>query len=103
MRVCPGSILVFTCTTDTGILVWKSEADNQLYTSGKYMYMYGPLDNLFTINLTIVTGMTLVSTATVENVLLGYIGRNISCSDSIEMGASMNRTIQISGMHYNLV
>ena len=96
LRVCPGSTLVFTCTTDTGKLVWKSGGDNHLYVSGQYSN--GLLDNIFTLNLTIVTGMVLVSTATLQNVLIGYNGRTILCYDSINMGASMNRTIQISGM-----
>lgn len=96
VRMCPGSTLVFTCTTDTGILVWKSGADNHLYRTGQYSN--GPLDNLFTLKLTHVTGMVLVSTATVQTVLFGYNGRTISCSDSIDMGVSLNRTIQISGM-----
>ena len=97
VRVCPGSELVFTCTTDTGTLFWKSGGDNCVYVKG--LYSSGLLDNVFKINLTNVTGMILVSTATVQNVLLGHNGRTISCSDSINMGtgALMDRTIQIAG------
>ena len=98
VKACPGTELVFTCTTDTGKLVWRSGGDNHLYTSGQYSD--GLLDNLFILKLTNVTGMILISTATVQNVLLDYNGRTISCSDSFNTGtgALMDKTIQIAGI-----
>ena len=55
VRVCPGSELVFTCTTDTGTLFWKSGGDNCVYVKG--LYSSGLLDNVFKINLTNDTGI----------------------------------------------
>ena len=90
--------MVFTCTTDTGQLFWESNGMNELYRSSKsQLYAHDVLD-VFTVNLTGMNGMMLVSTATVQYVQLNYNGRVITCSDAAFQGSSISRTIQISGI-----
>ena len=97
-RVCPGGTVVFTCTTDTGDLLWDSSGMNELYEIHEsQLYMHDIID-IFTVNLTGIDGMTLVSTATVQNVQLTHNGRVITCSDATFQGSSISRTVQISGI-----
>ena len=100
-RVCPGGTVVFTCTTDTGQLFWESNGMNELYRSSKsQLYAHDVLD-VFTVNLTGINGMTLVSTVTVQYVQLNHNGRVITCSDAAFQGSFISRTIQISGKKYD--
>ena len=87
--------MVFTCVTDTGVLLWKSNGHNHVYlgTSG----LQTTFVDIFTLYRESVTGTMLVSTATAQNVQLNHNGRVISCSDSISPGSSqVNGTIRIS-------
>ena len=87
--------MVFTCVTDTGELLWKSNGQNHAYlgTSGPQTTSV----DIFTMYRESVTGTMLVSTATVHNVQLKHNGRVIACSDSIAPGSSeVNGTIRIS-------
>ena len=56
--------------------------------------------NIFTVNLTSISGMVIVSMATINNVLLEHSGTVLSCWDhAIRNLANMNnRTLTISGM-----
>ena len=93
--VCPGDTMVFTCVTDTGVLLWKSNGHNHVYlgTSGPQTTYV----DIFTLYRESVTGKTLVSTATAHSVQLNHNGRVISCSDSISPDSSeINGTIRIS-------
>ena len=91
--------MVFTCVTDTGKLAWISNGFKHLYydPSGQ-LFSIGSV-NIFTVNLTSVTGMVLVSTATVHNVQLGHNGTVITCSDGVTVQQdhhSVNDTVQIA-------
>ena len=87
---------MFTCVTDTGQLAWRSNGHSHFYyTSGK-----ATVDNvdIFTVNLASVTGMVLVSTATVHNVQLSHNGAVITCSDGVTIQQdqhSVNGTVKI--------
>lgn len=100
--VCPGGTLIFTCVTDTGQLAWDTERSNSnhlYYTSGQPTSVV----DIFTVNLTSVTGMVLVSTATVHNVQLSHNGAVITCSDGVTIQQdhhSVNGTVQILGKQY---
>ena len=92
--VCPGDTVVFTCVTDTGQLVWRSNGHNFLY------YSAGQLSEnvyIFTTKLSNVSGMIFMSTATVHNVQLSHNGTVITCSDMTFKGSSVNKTVQLSG------
>ena len=91
--------MVFTCVTNTGLLAWSSNGHNHLYfTSGQ-----STVDDvdIFTVSLTSVTGMVLVSTATVHNVQLSHNGAVVTCSDGVfqQDDQSVNGTVHI---HSNL-
>ena len=73
--VFPGDTVVFTCVTD-GLLAWRSNGHSHFYyTSGQSTVDYV---DIFKVNLTSVTGMVLVSTATVHNVQLSHNGAVIT-------------------------
>ena len=96
--MCPGGTLIFTCVTDTGQLAWDTESNNSnhlYYTSGQPTAVVG----IFTVNLISVTGMVLVSTATVHNVQLSHNGAVVTCSDPNIPDIVVNGTIQISGVY----
>ena len=89
--------MVFTCVTDTGQLAWSRNGRSHFYyTSGKSTL--SDVD-IFTVNLTSVTGMVLVSTATVHNVQLSHNGAVITCTDgayiTIQQDHSVNGTVHI--------
>ena len=93
--MCPGDTVVFTCVTNTSVLLWESNEQNHAYlgTSGPQTTYV----DIFTLYRESVTGTMLVSTATAHNVQLNNIGRVIACSDSIDSGGSeVNGTIRIS-------
>ena len=56
--------------------------------------------DIFTVNLTNISGMVIVSTATINNVFIHHSGTVLSCWDhAIRNLANMNnRTLTISGM-----
>ena len=96
--VCPGNTVVFTCVTDTGQLAWRSNGHSHFYSTS----VKATVDDveMFTVNLTSVTGMVLVSTATVHNVQLSHNGAVVTCSDGVAIQQddhSVNGTVQISG------
>ena len=93
--VCPGDTVVFTCVTDTGVLLWEGNGHNHVYlgTSGVQTASV----DIFTLYRESATETMLVSTATAPNVQLKHNGRIIACSDSISPGSSeVNGTIRIS-------
>ena len=73
--------------------------DNQQVVFTEYFYSPQQLD-IFTMNLTNISGMMVVSTATTKNVLIDHSGTVLSCSDhTIRSLANMNtRTLKISGL-----
>ena len=78
-RVCPGDTLVFTCVTDTGVLVWGIDGINHVfYEAGQSSQLL----DIFTVNLINITGTTFVSTATVHNARIENNGTIITCSDN---------------------
>ena len=93
--VCPGDTVVFTCVTNTSVLLWESNGQNHAYLGA--LGQQTSYVNIFTLYRESVTGEMLVSTATAHNVQLKHNGRVISCSDSIEPSRSeVNGTIRIS-------
>ena len=88
---------MFTCTTDTGLLIWDTngETQNAVFFEPEQLNSTEYL-GIFTTSLINITGNTFVSTATVYNVSIENDGTIIICSDS-----SMNQTrklkVQTSG------
>ena len=66
--MCPEDTIVFTCTTDTGELVWSSDGVNEVFyaETGQTIRMMG----IFELNLTSATEMMMVLTATVHKASL---------------------------------
>ena len=56
--------------------------------------------DIFTVNLTNISGMVIVSTATINNVLLEHNGTVLSCSDNaiLQFADTINNTVIISGI-----
>ena len=96
VSVCPGGSLVFTCTSDTGLLVWESDGYVHLYYK---RHQPASTVRIFTVKLTNVIGMLFTSTATVDNAQLTNNGSIIACSDSGIISSSVNRIVQISGQY----
>lgn len=98
---CPGDTVVFTCVTDTGYLVWQLiEGTSYLFRNTTDQQTYHQFE-IFTLNLTKITGSTLVSTATLDNVLLEHNGTVISCGDSANptpVSITKQQTVLISGI-----
>ena len=80
--MCPGDTLVFTCTTDTGALIWyiNGTTQNAFFIEADQLNSTESLD-IFTLSLIDIIGATLVSTATVQNVNIENNGTIIICSD----------------------
>ena len=77
--ICPGDAVVFTCTTDTGALVWDVNGTNHVfYEAGQPSHLL----DIFTLNLVSDTGMVFMSTATVNNVTLEDDKKVILCKDN---------------------
>ena len=96
---CPGDTLVFTCATDTGELVWSSGGVNELFYGSLGQGTMRMLGN-FTLNLTSVTGMMQISTATIYNLSLEDDKKVINCSDSSLLGSdSAHKMVTLSGMY----
>ena len=96
-QTCPGDTVTYTCVTDTGQLVWRENNKHQaLFTIN-----YHPPQQLdiLTVNLTNISGMVIVSTATINNVLLEHNGTVLVCSDNVipQLADTTNRTVIILG------
>ena len=98
VSVCPGGSLVFTCTSDARKLVWESDGDffNFLYYK---KYERASTVHIFTVKLTNVTGMLLISTATVHNAQLSHNGTIITCYDFTRKRSPAKGLVQISGQY----
>ena len=97
-QTCPGDTVTYTCVTDTGELVWDVNDNQQVL----FTVDYHPPQQLdtFTVNLTNISGTVIVSTATINNVLLEYNGTVLSCSDNAtpHLADTINKTVMILGM-----
>ena len=78
--VCPGDTVVFTCTSDTGELIW-GVTGVLFYFSTSQVPDVEP-SFLFKFTLTSSQGSNLVTTATVDNVQLDDNGTVITCADN---------------------
>ena len=96
-QTCPGDTVTYTCVTDTGQLVWRE--NNKAQTLFTIDYHPPQQLDIFTVNVTSISGLVIVSTATINNVL-HHSGTILSCWDNaIRNLANMsNRTLTISGM-----
>ena len=97
-QTCPGDTVTYTCVTDTGQLVWSENNKAQvLFTIDNHPPQQ--LD-IFVVNLTSISGIVIVSTATINNVLLEHNGTVLLCSDNAipQLADTINRTVIISGI-----
>ena len=95
--MCPENTIVFTCTTaDTGELVWSSDGVNEVFyaESEQTTRTMG----IFELNLTSVSGMMMVLTATVHKARLEDNEKSVICSDSIHVSNSSNGIIKLAGI-----
>ena len=97
-QTCPGDTVIYTCVTDTGQLVWRENNKDQVLFNTNY-HLPQQLD-VFTVNLTSISGMVIVSTATINNVLIHHSGTVLTCSDNViaQLSNMNKRTLRISGM-----
>ena len=78
-QTCPGDTVTYTCVTDTGQLVWDVNYKAQLrFTLNNH---HPQQLDIFTVNLTNISGMVIVSTATINNVFIHHSGTVLSCWD----------------------
>ena len=90
-NVCPNTEVVFTCTTDTGILFWESGNDQQLFNSNNQdTFEVG----IFNVEVVSVVNNTIISNATTTIVTNGT---TIDCSDSLVSGNTETATIIEAG------
>ena len=96
-QTCPGDKVTYTCVTDTGELVWDVNHKAQLRFS--IGYHQSQQLGIFTVNLTNISGMVIVSTATISNVLLEHNGTVLSCSDNAtpQLADEIIKTVIILG------
>ena len=96
-KTCPGDTVTYTCVTDTGELVWR-ENNSQQVLFAEYNHLPQQLD-IFTVNLTKISGMVIVSTATINNVLLQHNGTVLSCSDNAtpHLAVEIIKTVTLPG------
>lgn len=97
-RVCPNTVAVMTCTTDTGTLAWQSGSENHAYSASNdspgssSMNMVGS----FAIVLTALSGNTLTSNATVT-ATISVNNIAMTCSDGIAANSnSRSETILLA-------
>ena len=97
-QTCPGDTVTYTCVTDTGQLVWRE--NNKAQTLFTIDYHPPQQLDIFTVNLINISGMVIVSTATINNVLLEHNGTVLSCSDNAtpHLADTINKTVMILGM-----
>ena len=99
-QTCPGDTVTYTCVTDTGHLVWRENNKRQVPFS-KNHHPFQELD-IFTVNLTNISGTVIVSTATINNALLRHNGTVLSCSDN-SVPQTANKTIVTLVLSGNLL
>ena len=77
--------------------MWSVNNKVQVLLTINYHSPY-PLD-IFTVNVTSISGMVIVSTATINNVLHQHNGTVLSCSDYAipQLADTTNRTVIILG------
>ena len=86
--MCPRDTVVFTCVTDTGVLLWEIiNVDNQHLFSNPAQINTNATEDIFTLMLLNVTGENnsiywSTATAHAHHVPLNYSGRSISCYDN---------------------
>ena len=80
--VCPGDTVIFTCSSTTGEVNWAldSQGTGQIGYSADSSIGFDRTLDIFTLNLTNISGFTLTSTATVHNVTISQTGTDIYCS-----------------------
>ena len=101
--ICPGDLVTFTCTVDTGTLIWQDGDGN---TFGNIYLASTPPGssstqtvNGFTFTLISVNGNILVSTATIRPVNSGMI--TLQCANA---GGGTNRsTAVVIPCKYNII
>ena len=94
-QTCPGDTITYTCVTDTGELVWRENNKAQILFTIDY---YSPQQlDIFTVNLTSISGLVIVSTATINNVLIHHNGTVLSCRDNAipQLAEKINKTVII--------
>ena len=77
--------MVFTCITDTGLLIWSTSVNEHVkvyYQSDKVNQPAVNVGSIFTVKLVNTTGQ-IVSTATAHNVSPDHNRVNITCSNNI--------------------
>ena len=91
--------LTFTCETDSSLLTWIDESSNQKsYTTSSALNVSAQLD-IFTVQLTMINGNILTSTATVNvSSLINITTLRISCGD----GLNREDALLINGRVYRL-
>ena len=98
-QTCPGDTITYTCITDTGELTWRENNQAQVLLT---------IDNhppqqldVFTVNLTNISGMVIVSTATINDVLIHHNGTVLTCSDNDipQLADKTSKTVIILGMN----
>ena len=75
--------MVFTCTTNTGIVSWADNSDgtgNRGFSSSNAIGQPPRQIGIFKVALISVNGMMFVSTATVDNVTYSQSSSSIYCS-----------------------
>ena len=80
--VCPGDTVVFTCTTDTGELIWAVDGINFYFSTSHDAVPAVDPSFPFKFTLTSSHGSNLVTTATVDNVQIDDNGTVIKCADN---------------------
>ena len=81
--------------------MWDENNKKQEFIS-IYQHPSQELD-IFSVNLINISGMVIVSTATINNVLLEHNGTVLACSDNgiPHLANTINKTVIISGMICN--
>ena len=83
--LCPGDIVVFTCVTDTGRLVWEiiNDQNRHFFHSQEKINMSITV-NIFAVTLLSVTNNSIYqSTAVAHNIPVDYNDNEVSCSDGL--------------------
>ena len=91
--MCPGDTVVFTCVTDTALLIWSSKGTNEAYYTPSQVNEATRTLSIFSLQLLATTG-GFKSTATVHKVSLYQDGAKITCNDNVNSN-SESKTISI--------
>ena len=101
--VCPGDTVVFTCTSDTGELIW--DVDNRKGIFNDILTEDNTL-SIFDLKLIDQNGKNLISTATIDSVNIDHNGTAISCSDSslpLNTTNTSKETVLVAGTKIHVV